>query len=92
VLETLRNLFVATRLAGDEAFFVSSGFLSGDESQSISGCDGVIDVLCDALAPRVLDLVLGFGIPECSVTAPIAQQGWMSYYGKPEGTSQSSKL
>ena len=68
-LVRLRDLHALSLLSADRAWWLEHGFWGADTSKAVQT---EVNVLCGELRPAALGLVLGFGIPDGLLRAPIA--------------------
>ncbi|MBB4079831.1 acyl-CoA oxidase [Lewinella aquimaris] len=69
LLEKVITLYAAHTIEGHAAWYLESGYISGQKSKAVRK---LVDILCAELRPEAGALVDGFGIPDGLLGAPIA--------------------
>lgn len=75
VLNSIRSLYVLSRIEADMSWFLTEGLLSPSDGRKVSEA---ARKLCEQLGPDAVELCEGFGIPEHMHHAPIATD-WIKY-------------
>ncbi|MEO2104974.1 MAG: acyl-CoA dehydrogenase [Actinomycetota bacterium] len=69
LLGLVADLYALHTIEADRAWFLEHGRLTPETTKGITQ---MVDVLCNELRPRALELVEAFGVPEEALMAPIA--------------------